>query len=448
MRWRGVVWARGSALFACMGFALLQAGCNSLETSWFRDGIGTELASSDIATTTELQNAYLDFLCRQALPYVGPNVPICADKISSRTWPLIVQAGMNDIDQRCDAYLAWLDRRKRENAAVLTEIAAIRVAVDALVNPGLISSVGPKTLAAVAAAFGLATSTLSNINSLLLQVDHTTVQSVVFINRQNFREDVLKLVIDNKPMVVHTLRSYLTICMPMTISANINASVTVFQQTGGEGRPLVSTSTIGAAPARSGEAAGGRPDRGGLGGPNPDVKAMFKNYNEKDFPTATAKLIQEALCVPDNELGIVTDTTKLLIEIFERTDPWWEEDRKKVTRDGLIDVKERDVLLAKKECPPEFQNYYERARFNDGDFTNNPGALAAYEAFVRALNKGRPEAEHFKKDILIKDTRSRIVEIRRALATNSAVKKKPRTTPAAILTQWTRDLFEAINSQP
>ena len=77
--------------------------------------------------------------------------------------------------------------------------------VDALTIPSQgISQIG---LAAVSAAFGLANGTVNTFNSLLLQVDHTTVQNVVFTSRHAFREDVLKLssAIDNKPAAIHTL---------------------------------------------------------------------------------------------------------------------------------------------------------------------------------------------------------------------------------------------------
>ena len=70
---------------------------------------------------------------------------------------------------------------------ILTEIGAVRFAVDAFTNPAVVT-VSPVALAAVAAAFGLATNTVNNFNSLLLQLDHTTVQSVVFVNRRIFRE--------------------------------------------------------------------------------------------------------------------------------------------------------------------------------------------------------------------------------------------------------------------
>jgi hypothetical protein len=226
----------------CVGLAVLISGCDPNERAYFRGGIGTDLYTVDAAAAADLQNVYLDNLCRQSLSYVGAGVPSCGDQpLASNWWPLIVQAGMNDIDQRCDAYLSWLDQKKRENGAILAEIGAIRVAVDALTNPAIATGISPIALASVAAAFGLATSTLANVNSLLLQVDHTTVQSVVFANRRDFREQVRRMAIENKPIVVHALRSYLQICMPMTIAANINSTVTVFQNTapGVAIRPMV-----------------------------------------------------------------------------------------------------------------------------------------------------------------------------------------------------------------
>src|SRR3954471_1196013 len=191
----------------CVGLAVLVAGCDPNDRAYFRGGVGTDLYTVDTATATELQNVYLDLLCRQSRPMVGAAVPSCSDSVlGPAEWPVIVQAGMNDVDQRCDAYLSWLDQKKRETAGGLTEIAAVRVAVDAITNPAIATGISPLGLAAIAAAFGLATSTFNNINSLLLQVDHTTVQSVVFVNRRNFRESMLDLPINNKPMAVHALR--------------------------------------------------------------------------------------------------------------------------------------------------------------------------------------------------------------------------------------------------
>jgi hypothetical protein len=304
-------------LAGCIALAMLVSGCDPNDRNYFHNGIGTELYTPDTASATDLQNIYLDNLCRQSESFVGPDVPSCAQQlVPANRWPVIVQAGLNDIDARCDSYLAWLDQKKRENAGILTEIGATRFAVDALTNPAVVT-VSPVALAAVSAAFGLATSTVSNFNSLLLQVDHTTVQSVVFVNRRIFRENLLKLPIDNKPMAVHALRSYLTICMPMTISANINSTVTVFQQAGPgaiDQQQLVSTSTIG---TPRGAAVIGRATE-----PLPPIKKNPRvvssnrlNPFEESLTDPEIDQFQQAVCVkPTHDLGPLGSETRTKIK--------------------------------------------------------------------------------------------------------------------------------------
>src|SRR5437868_11715925 len=85
---------RRCVVIACVGLAMLVSGCDTHDRAYFRDGIGTDLYTTDIAAATELQNAYLESLCRQSLSYVGA-VPSCSDRgeLPSALWPLIVQAG-------------------------------------------------------------------------------------------------------------------------------------------------------------------------------------------------------------------------------------------------------------------------------------------------------------------------------------------------------------------
>src|SRR5262245_26727841 len=113
---------------ASAALALSAAACNPVESVYFREGIGSDLYWSNMPNATALQNVYLEMLCRQAAPVIGPGQDPSCDgtvPVPREIWPIIVQAGMNDIDQRCDAYLAWLDQKKRENGAILAEISAI-----------------------------------------------------------------------------------------------------------------------------------------------------------------------------------------------------------------------------------------------------------------------------------------------------------------------------------
>jgi hypothetical protein len=371
---------RGVAAIVALGLALLVSGCDANDRQYFREGIGTELYTADTASATELQNIYLDYLCRQSSPYVGTDVPTCSQQIvQANFWPVIVQAGMNDIDARCDSYLAWLDLKKRENAGILAELGAVRFAVDALTIPSQgISQMG---LAAVSAAFGLANGTVNNFNSLLLQVDHTTVQNVVFSNRHIFRESLLKHLseIDNKPAAIHTLRTYLSICMPMTIAANINSTVTVFQQTGSGAGAGPMAPTIGAPFTPAGVVQ--KPPRAPPA--PPDVEAPF--FAEKNLSKDETEFTLGGLCIDKNQgTGLPkADLIKALIAIYEATpDP-----DNPPTPDGIISRNERLVINKQSNCNAA-KNYFEKVVFAN---TQSPAktevSAATFANFVTDLLK-------------------------------------------------------------
>jgi len=394
------------AITACVGLALLAGGCTPLEKMYFREGIGTELYSPDVLPATELQNIYLDHLCRQSLPFVGPNAPSCSQQeLPPTAWSLIVQAGMNDIDSRCDSYLAWLDQKKRENSAILTQIAAVRVAVDALTNPAVATGISPLALAAVSAAFGLATNTFNNINSLLLQVEHSTVQSVVFINRRDFRDSLLGLAVTNKPMAVHALRSYLEICMPMTISANINSTVTVFQQTGpgilGK-RPLVVPPSIGV-PLRSVQAIV-RPDRPAVNF-DPAHEAVVASFDRRVHSIRFVQNILRRLCVPPSELESVSTKTNARIQAYQQ----YRRDTgdTAVTVTGKLSNRDLGIVAGETICATDrYQNFYEKDAFPQG--INDPGLVAV-------MNKKLVSDRQLPPNATVDQIRSRIPDLRRLL---------------------------------
>ena len=63
--------ARGTVA-ACVALALLASGCNPNDRAFFREGIGTELYTADVLPATDLQNIYLDQLCRQSSFIAAP----------------------------------------------------------------------------------------------------------------------------------------------------------------------------------------------------------------------------------------------------------------------------------------------------------------------------------------------------------------------------------------
>jgi hypothetical protein len=204
-------------LMACVVIALTAAGCDPVtERRYFNEGAGVDLYTADRENQVELQNQYIAFVCAQAGPNCGSD------------WTVFVQAGMNDIDLRCDGYLAWLDSRRRDKEPVLAELSALNTAAHAIMT---VSGASPRSLDIVTAAFGLATATYNNWNSrLMLAVNQSTVQEVVYTSQGQFRDKIRTYRVPDRPAAIYLLRNYLRLCMPTTIEASINTSTTLVQR--------------------------------------------------------------------------------------------------------------------------------------------------------------------------------------------------------------------------
>ena len=209
---------RVAFVLACVGVALAVAGCDPVtERRYITEGAGVDLYTADRAQQIELQKQYMSFVCEQADISCPP-----AD------WMTFVQAGMNDIDQRCDGFLTWLDARRRDKEPVLNEITAISTATHSIMN---VTGASQKSLGIVVAAFGLATDTYTNWNSrLLLAINQSTVQEVVYTGQQKLRDKIGSFRINDQPSAIYVLRNYLRLCMPTTIEATVNISAMLVQR--------------------------------------------------------------------------------------------------------------------------------------------------------------------------------------------------------------------------
>lgn len=232
-------------LLACV-VVVAAAACDQMDRRYFREGIGAELPSPELPEATRIQEIYVGHICQQAGLAVGvtpDGIPTCdypAFKASS--WMLFVQAGMNDIDNRCDAYLQWLDARRRFSTAAMQQISDTRTVTETILGQ---TGVGTQAITIVGAAFGFAAQTFTNLNTrLLLEVNHSTVQSVVLNRQREYREGIKSYRIDSRPMALHALRSYLRLCMPMTIETEINVTVTAYERGTSAPHRLITPKTI------------------------------------------------------------------------------------------------------------------------------------------------------------------------------------------------------------
>ena len=330
---------RVAALASVLFASIVAAGCNLQGDYRFaNEGVGTNLYSTDVRRQNQIQQMYYGYLCGQAnLPLAGTSpegLPICNfAAFSTLHWNALVQAGMNDIDTRCDAYLAWYDSRKRSQQPVISQINTTARLVNAIL---LAYAPTSAAIGVVAEAFGFAQATVINYHSrLLFEIDTSTLQALVLGNQRSFREGVAELKFQTKPAVEHALRSYLRICMPFSIETEVNNVLTVVKRRGDAPPPLINTHSVAAAvDATKPRSAEQRVTAVRVTPPppiveTPEVKKIFAigGYDENDLLT-----LQRALCVPNGELGTVGPRTMVAYAIFET----YVAGQPSVRKDGMV----------------------------------------------------------------------------------------------------------------
>jgi hypothetical protein len=217
---------RSGMVAACVGLLLSAAGCTTtLEEKLISEGIGTELPAEDMAEATRRLDVYLTYLCAQAggtklvADTLDASISCDMSRYGNAQWSALVSAGFNDIDRRCDSYLAWLASRRRDRSAILSQIHDTRTFTEALLYT---TGVGAAPIAIAGLAFGLASNSFTNYYSrLLFEIEKSTVSVLVREKRLQYRE-TLNVRIAFQPDAVHVLREYMLICTPFYIEDLVN----------------------------------------------------------------------------------------------------------------------------------------------------------------------------------------------------------------------------------
>lgn len=388
--------SRRVALAALLPAAMVSlAACDpALEQKYYKEGIGTEITRPDITTVTALQDLYLSELCRQTgmVPMVDG---VCSPVGVTPNWGVIAEAGMNDIDARCDAYLAWLDDKRRSQEPILSEINALQTTSQALMR---VAGVGADPITMVGLAFGLASNTFTNIRSrLLLEANHSTVQSIVLSRQKEYRDGLMKQRVVTRAEAVYALRSYLRICMPMTIEMQINTTIAIYEQAGVTGvaikrdNPLIDPRTVTrnapvvAVPLVSSQKIA-EPVRPKPVSPVGLANIVPSSGNPLLVTLSDLEQVQDALCVSADEIGKVGTATRAQILIYEATTYPNPTDAR---RDGRLT--ETDVPIIKRTggCGANTKNYYEKARFG-ADSTALSNLVGNLDKYVGGDPLGTP----------------------------------------------------------
>ncbi|TWA95991.1 hypothetical protein [Bradyrhizobium stylosanthis] len=378
---------------ACLAMALFSAGCDLSSTQ----GVGTRLYPADVAAQTDLQNAYVGEICQQAgiQPTAFDGVTSCGpNPYDAATWWLFVQAGMNDIDQRCDAYLAWLDDAQRSREPVLNELALASATAQTIMRS---TGVGANPITIAGAAFGLAAGTFTNVQSrLILTMPHSTIQAVVLSRQKEYRDRLIgtattkPVAIVSRPAALYALRSYLRLCMPMTIETEINNTIATFERNGADGLEkgsLISPRSAGVpfTPASLVQ----KPPRAPVT-PVPEEFSQF--FDEKVLSKEDAQFALNALCFDKNTVTSALPRKTLalmLVDIYEAT-----RSTPKPTADHVISKTERLSIITQPDCGDAL-NFFEKFTFANTtlqDADGNTLNAANLAAFIDLLNLSGPSA--------------------------------------------------------
>lgn len=326
------------------------AGCSvaALKPS----GAGNTVYSTDIATESRLQEVYSGILCRDnGLPFSsdGEHGPRCNyAAMSGPQWTVFVNAGVYDIDRRCDDYLDWLYQIKRSRGPIQKQMTRTANLTKAVLE---LTGTADFTIELVGLAFGYALDSWTDVaDSLLFNMEYSTVQKLVYDRQRLMKEDIFKISFTSRPQALHALRGYLRVCMPYTIETDINTTLVAGTVTGlmSTGVAEVSAASVGAKTATD------RVEYIPAPPATDEAKKLFlpsAGRYDSDV-VAFQKLACEA--TTDGKVGPKTLAAVAVLEEIEG---------RGFVADGKLDSREYDyVLTFNSPCPVSlYKNIFERA---------------------------------------------------------------------------------------
>jgi hypothetical protein len=418
-----------AALLGCVAVALTVAGCElTADKQYMNEGAGVELSYPGLPEATQRQQIYIDEICQQAGYPKTDSVNSASSCMDSSGWDAFVLAGINDINRRCDGYLTWLDARRRDRAPVLKELLAVNGATSAILDA---SGVGSGTLNIVSAALALAGATYENWNSrLLLAINQSTVQDIVYSRQAQFIDENGGKHISSRPAAIYLLRNYLRLCMPTTIEADINTSMTLVQR----GNPMDAKNnpvvrTINVTPLTAKQKIGQQQKEHPRPTPKeiPGYADIIENYDTKVkvFTPALVKPALERLCVQN--VDAVGKDTVPLVQVYQM------ENGKTPT--GKLTLSDVQSLKGKSDCPLGRLNYFEAHGMPAGLVTKGN---------IDLLNAGLPKDDQINETPppSLDDLRAKYLpKVRSGPVADHLTLKAPQ-----LAGQFTRDLITGLRT--
>lgn len=373
------------ALLICTFLSL--SACTEEAQSYRYRGTGTELYTSQTSQDTQNLLRYLTELCAQSGQYQNSEDGYTCNPTVQ--YKLLMHAGFNDIDTRCNRYLTWIDSERTRRLAYRNGLSATQTLLAGALG---ISGASADTLAYLALAFGFAGSFHDAVTtSMMMNLESSTIKTIVYKRRQAFREAAQRTSIDTQPELIYALRNYLNICTPQTIVLDVNTfsrsaltgtRVDVKAQAQEQFRALGPLSA--SAPATK-PGTPVPPPKGNC----PDCAAIFENSSNRSQPQFQSA--QTLLCVGTDAS---TEETVAAVEFSEKTGLF------PSNRNGkLSDGEFRDLAVVGCEAKDvEFLNIWEKDKLQ---------SEAIRKVLIGRLNKLDPAATPIPETASLNDLRLR-----------------------------------------
>ena len=377
-------------LMRLLSIALAISLVTSCAPTYEQTGVGQKLYTRQTLVSTNDLAAYFRELCTQA-NLVQSGVPVTCSNYS-----VLVQTGFNDIDSRCDDYIAWIDNKRIEVNRTKSSILAVGNTSTTVLT---LAKVGTTTIAYVAEALGLTNALYdASNNSLLTGLESSTIKKIVYERRQEFRKQFSKVQFSTTPEMVYALRSYLRICTPQTIV--LDANTYAISAASGVQAPSLEASVRkdieAIAPLTAKTKADVVTKRGQVR--CPECEKLFPA--NAGYTPAQIKAAQTALCVkPDGDVGEIT-----LAAVKNYRDTQGRERTGVVTEPEYID-------MTRFGCKPEdpksgIKNFYEAVTYR--------GKFTSVERLVDNLNLiiAEPQLDPAKTTLATAELREKIATAR------------------------------------
>ncbi|WP_210251920.1 hypothetical protein [Hyphomicrobium album] len=364
---------------------VIMSGCSQNEL--LLTGIGETVYSPEAEARAETPDKYFGAMCLAApeLYYLDTaGQPHCHPDLTPYQWKMVLFASLNDVDERCDAYLGSLDRARRDQAYFTRKLQDTTSTTKVVMG---FAEAGATAMTVVESMFGFSQSTLNNYYSRrILDTGKKSVEELVSKLQNAYREELFARLknrsIDRSVGVYYAVRGYIRLCLPATIEAEINSTIVSVKYVVGErvavpdrSPVLASLDAIPLIPGSSG-GDGGSGGNGGHGGQDPSQPTTPRpipsekiigphpaSTTEQAMSLARGKEIQAALCISpqDGDFGGADETKPTRIQIS-----WYYQGINRGKHSYIEQDADSTAISSLGTCftnPRRYLNAFERARF-------------------------------------------------------------------------------------